>query len=204
MNYSIDTNYLSQPAGRFPRGTIPRPGAASNSFLDTTLQLYKAERGGAAAPVNEPNLSTDAYRQGFWEKISQMPLSPTRQMESISIQISDEAFERMKSDPSYEEWVLNDLRTALSQSNPWVPACGGGYSVFYIGASKEDCRAEGWYPGYQGGQGAALFEEKNKDSFWEQRVARHKEFMELEQKAAAQRRWDNGTISAAQLLFNLL
>ena len=74
MNYSINTNYLSQPAGRFPRGTIPRPGAASNSFLDTTLQLYKAERGGAAAPVNEPNPSMDAYRQGFWEKISQMPL----------------------------------------------------------------------------------------------------------------------------------
>lgn len=84
-----------------------------------------------------------------------MPLSATRQMESISIQISDAAFERMKNDPDYEAWVLNDLREALSQSNPRVPVSGGGYSVFYIGATKEECHAEGWYPGYMGGQGAA-------------------------------------------------
>ena len=50
----------------------------------------------------------EAYQQTIREKISQMPLSSTRQMEAISIQISDAAFERMKNDPDYEAWVLND------------------------------------------------------------------------------------------------
>ena len=106
--------------------------------------------------------------------------------------------------------MLNDLREAFSQSNPWVATTGGGYSVFYIGETKEQCHAEGWYPGYMGNQGASMFEDKAKGSFWEQRMENHKKYMELQQKAAARRRlmmklrMNGGSVSAAELLMGLL
>lgn len=211
MNNTINLNYLTGLSASFPENsTVQRTAAQNSSFLSMAAQLRASERSTTPTPSEKSDMSMEAYQQTIREKISQIPLSATRQMESISIQISDAAFERMKNDPDYEAWVLNDLREAFSQSNPWVAAAGGGYSVFYIGETKEQCHAEGWYPGYMGGQGTAMFEDKAKGSFWEQRMESHKKFMELQQEAAARRRMlmklrmNGGSVSAAELLMGLL
>ena len=211
MSYTIDMNYLTSLAGNLSRTSAVRQSASQGGdFLSMAAQLRASESNPAPTPSEKTNMSMDAYQQTIREKISQMSLSTTRQMESISVQISDAAFERMKNDPDYEAWVLNDLREAFSQSNPWVATTGGGYSVFYIGETKEQCHAEGWYPGYMGNQGSAMFEDKAKGSFWEQRMERHKKYMELAEEAAAKRRlmmklrMNGGSVSAAELLMGLL
>ena len=211
MNDTININYLTRLAGNLSRtGAVRQSASQGGDFLSMAAQLQTSESSTTPAPSQKADMSMEAYQQTIREKILQMPLSSTRQMEAISIQISDVAFERMKSDPDYEAWVLNDLREAFSQSNPWVAATGGGYSVFYIGETKEQCHAEGWYPGYMGNQGSAMFEDKAKGSFWEQRMERHKKYMELAEEAAAKRRLmmklriNGGSVSAAELLMGLL
>lgn len=211
MSCTIDLNYLIRLAGNLSGTSAVRQAAPQGrDFLRMAAQLRASESSAAPAPSEKADMSMEAYQQMIREKISQMSLSSTRQMEAVSIQISDAAFERMKNDPDYEAWVLNDLREAFSQSNPWVAATGGGYSVFYIGETKEQCHAEGWYPGYMGNQGAAMFEDKAKGSFWEQRMENHKKYMELQQEAAARRRlmmklrMNGGSVSAAELLMGLL
>ena len=211
MSCTIDLNYLTRLTGNLSgTGTVRQSAPQGRDFLSMAAQLRASESSITPALFQKADMSMEAYRQTIREKISQMPLSSTRQMEAISIQISDAAFERMKSDPDYEAWVLNDLREAFSQSNPWVAATSGGYSVFYIGETKEQCHAEGWYPGCMGNQGAAIFEDKAKGSFWEQRMECHKKYMELQQEAAARRRMlmklrmNGGSVSAAELLMGLL
>ncbi|MCI9003313.1 MAG: hypothetical protein HFG03_10875 [Oscillibacter sp.] len=211
MSYTIDMNYLTSLAGNLSRtSAVRQPASQGGNFLSMAAQLRASESSPTPTPSEKTDMSMEAYRQSIREMLSQMPLSTTRQMESISIQISDAAFERMKNDPDYEAWVLNDLREAFSQSNPWVAATGGGYSVFYIGETKEQCHAEGWYPGYMGNQGAAMFEDKANGSFWERRMENHKKYMELQQEAAARRRMlmklrmNGGSVSAAELLMGLL
>ena len=211
MSYTIDMNYLPRLAGNLSgTGAVRQSASQGGDFLSMATQLRASESNPAPTPSEKTNMSMDAYQQTIREKISQIPLSTTRQMESILIQISDAAFERMKNDPDYEAWGLNDLREAFSQSNPWVATTGGGYSVFYIGETKEQCHAEGWYPGYMGNQGSAMFEDKAKGSFWEQRMESHKKYMELQQEAAARRRMlmklrmNGGSVSAAELLMGLL
>ena len=211
MSYTIDLDYLTRLAGNLSQtGAVRQSAPQGRDFLSMTAQLRASESNPTPTPFQKADMSMEAYRQTIREKISQMPLSSTRQMEAISIQISDAAFERMKNDPDYEAWVLYDLRKAFSQSNPWVAATSGGYSVFYIGETKEQCHAEGWYPGCMGNQGAAIFEDKAKDSFWEQRMENHKKYMELQQEAAARRRMlmklrmNGGSVSAAELLMGLL
>ena len=211
MSCTIDLNYLTRLAGNLSgTSTVRQAAPQGRDFLRMAAQLRASESSAAPAPSEKADMSMEAYQQMIREKISQMSLSSTRQMEAVSIQISDAAFERMKNDPDYEAWVLNDLREAFSQSNPWVAATGGGYSVFYIGETKEQCHAEGWYPGCMGNQGAAMFEDKAKGSFWEQRMENHKKYMELQQEAAARRRlmmklrMNGGSVSAAELLMGLL
>jgi len=144
LSCTIDLNYLTRLAGNLSGTSAVRQTAPQGrDFLRMAAQLRASESSAAPAPSEKADMSLEAYQQMIREKISQMPLSSARQMEAISIQISDAAFERMKSDPDYEAWVLKDLREAFSQSNPWVAATGGGYSVFYIGETKEQCHAEG-------------------------------------------------------------
>lgn len=78
------------------------------------------------------------YKQYIYNKISQIPMHPTRAGESISVTISEAGFEAMKNDPEYEAWVLNDLQVGWSQPDKWSGICGGAFSTIYYGASKED------------------------------------------------------------------
>lgn len=211
MSCTIDLNYLTRFAGKVSgTGAVRQATSQGGDFLSIAAQLWASESSTTPNSSEKADMSMEAYRQTIREKISRMPLSATRQMESISIQISDAAFARMQNDPDYEAWVLNDLREAFSQSNPWVTATGGGYSVFCIGETKEQCHAEGWYPGYMGDQGAAMFEDRAKGSFWEQRMEHHKKYRELAEQAAAKRRMlmklrmNGGSVSAAELLMGLL
>ena len=162
-----------------------------------------------AAGAETADMSLGEYKQYIWKKISDLPMSASSRMQSISVQITDEGFEAMKNDPEYEAWVLDSLAQNFSYQNPWTAMCGGGYAVHHFGAVKEQYHGESWYPGYMGGQGAALFDKKSEGGFWEQRMERHKQYMELQQEAAAKRRMmmklrmNGGTVSAAELLMGL-
>ena len=129
-------------------------------------------------------MTMEEYKQYLHDQISRIPRHPSRALESISIQITEAGFEAMKHDPEYEAWVLDDLKTGWAQPDPWAGICGGAYAVIHYGATKEECNACSWFPGYQNGNGENLFREKSKNSFWERRTESQKLYQEQRQMAA--------------------
>ncbi|WP_161844802.1 hypothetical protein [Pseudoflavonifractor sp. 524-17] len=211
MNNTIHLNYLTRMSESFLKsGAVQRSTAQDSRFLSLTAQLRTEQAVPAGRAREAADMSLEAYKQSIWEKISALPMSASSQMQSISIQITDAGFEAMKNDPEYEAWVLDTLAQDFRFENPWTSVCGGGYVVHHFGATKEQYHGESWYPGYMGNQGAAMFEDKAKGSFWEQRMERHKKYMELAEEAAAKRRlmmklrMNGGSVSAAELLMGLL
>lgn len=211
MSNTINLNYLTRLTRNLQAGrTVPQPAARSSDFLNRAEQLKAKTASSVPTASQTADMDLKAYKQTVWEKISQLPMSASSQMQSISVQITDEGFEAMKNDPEYEAWVLDTLERNFIFENPWTSVCGGGYAVHHFGAAKEEYHGESWYPGYMGGQGASMFAEKSKGSFWEKRAERHKEYMELSQEAAAKRRMlmklrmNGGSVSAAELLMGLL
>lgn len=186
----------------------PAKGPVQNvGFLDLAAQLAQAPAAEKAPAAAASGL--EGYKQAVWEKISQLPMSASCKLESISIHITDQGFAAMQADPEYEAWVLDSLRRDFAFQNPWTALCGGGYTVHHFGATKEAYRGESWYPGYNGGQGESLFQEKSKDGFWEQRAKRQEEFQKL-QAQAAMRRWysqhrlSGAATGTAELLMGLI
>lgn len=181
-----------------------------SGFLSMALRLRSEQTVSVERVSNTADMSLEDYKQYIQDKISNLPMSASSRMQSISVQITDEGFEAMKNDPEYEAWVLDTLAQNFRYENPWTSVCGGGYAVHHFGATKEQYHGESWYPGYLGGQGASEFDKKSEGSFWEQRIERQKIYMELQQKAAAKRRMlmklrmNGGTVSAAELLMGLL
>ena len=99
---------------------------------------------------------------------------------SGSIVIKEEAFERMKNDPEYENYVLNRVRSAYSVQG--LPVGSNNVSFDVIGASPEECY------GYAGPVGKSGSETANDgESWWEKRHERMEELMKEQEKEAVKR-----------------
>lgn len=176
MNNTINVNYMTRAYGNFLKTNEEKGNESkSSSYCDRVAEKSQnVSETGRAGAVSAKDMTMDEYKQYIHEKISRIPLHPSRMQENISIHISEAGFEAMKNTPEYEAWVLNDLRTGWAQPDRWAGVCGGVYSTIYYGATKEECHAEMWSAGYQNGSGKSLFDGSAKDSFWERRTEQKK------------------------------
>lgn len=197
MGNMINVNYMTKVYSNFLKDheTKNSSQSGSASFGDRVAEKSAGSRNvsetGKAGAVSTKDMTMEEYKQYIHDRISQIPMHPSRMQESISIHISEAGFEAMKNDPEYEAWVLNDLRTGWAQPDRWAGVCGGAYSTIYYGATKEECHAEMWSAGYRNGSGKSLFDGRAEDSFWERRAERKKrieeQVMEQQEKKRVQR-----------------
>ena len=127
-------------------------------------------------------MSLDEYKQWVMNQISQFPVSGwvRSTFSSGSIVIKEEAFERMKNDPEYENYVLNRVRSAYSVQGLPVGSNNVGFDV--IGASLEECY------GYAGPVGKSGSETANDgESWWKKRHERMEELMKEQEEEAVKR-----------------
>ena len=151
--------------------TISYPPNLSNLSYDSSISAKSKDE-----------MTLDEYKQWVMNEISKMPVSDwaSSTYSSGSIVIKEEAFEAMKNDPEYENYVLNRVRSACSvQGLPGCPKCTG-YDV--IGASPEQCYG---YAGPVGGSGSNISDDG--ESWWEKRHKRLEELMEEQEKEAVKK-----------------
>lgn len=162
----------------------------ASAFHDKLIE--KSMESEVASKTDKAEMSMEEYKSYIYDKIAALPMHPSNMQDSISVHISDEGFEAMKNDPEYEKWVLDSLKNNFMSNDPWSGVCGGKFSVFYFGATKEEYRGESWRLGFRNGRGESIFQEKSKDSFWERRKKRREELLaqleELEDKKAIAKR----------------
>ena len=179
MSNTINVNYMTRAYNQYQQKNAAKDQEKEDTrFADSVRE--KSEASGSIVgnskigSVSAKDMTMVEYKQYIYNKISQIPMHPTRAGESISVTISEAGFEAMKNDPEYEAWVLNDLQVGWSQPDKWSGICGGAFSTIYYGASKEECHAEMWSAGYSNGNGGKIFNDKSKNSFWERRIENKK------------------------------
>ena len=162
MSNTINVNYMTRAYNQYQQKNAAKDQEKEDTrFADSVRE--KSEASGSIVgnskigSVSAKDMTMVEYKQYIYNKISQIPMHPTRAGESISVTISEAGFEAMKNDPEYEAWVLNDLQVGWSQPDKWSGICGGAFSTIYYGASKEECHAEMWSAGYNNGNGGKIF-----------------------------------------------
>ena len=183
-------------------------GTQSSSFLDlaarasrnTTdvLEINSTESTQQKTVLSEAE-EMQLFKKEFYEDLSKIVCNPT--VSNAAVNISDAAFQAMKDDPEYRAQVLSLLQRDLGAS--FAPRnCS---ILITVGTDLDQYRADSWPVGND-----SEFHLRSKDSFWEQRMERHKKYMELAEEAAAKRRlmmklrMNGGSVSAAELLMGLL
>lgn len=157
----------------------------------------------AISEKSKAEMTMDEYKSWFMNEMSKMPVSAWYRSTCVggALTITEEAFEKMKSDPEWETTVMNMVRKMYTTSGI-MGSKMIGYQV--IGASPEQCYGEGIPVGTN-----SFLDADDDDDFWSLRMERHKKYMELQREAAARRRMlmqfrmNGGSVSAAELLMGL-
>ena len=95
MNNTINVNYMTRTYSNFLKNNEAKGNASkSPSFCDRVAEKSTtATETGKAGTVSAKDMTMDEYKQYIHEKISQIPMHPTRMSENISIHISEAGFE---------------------------------------------------------------------------------------------------------------
>ena len=165
----------------------------SNLSYKDMLASIQAQVAQATESVSETkstsDMTMDEYKIYLSKKISAIPWHPNRYNDEESITISEAGWERLKSDPEYEKWLLEHITTDRSFYSPLL-GTGGTYCTRKIGATEEEYEGWSWSKKYGFGSVEASkkhFEEKSEDSFITIRAKKRKLQAELDKKYYEQR-----------------
>lgn len=140
-------------SGYAETGANPVQAYGNNRFTGTentaatfarTMQKRGADGAAMQGMCSPQEMTMEEYKQYIARKIRQIPVHPSRRNESISVNISEEGYAAMKSDPEYEAWVLNDLQSACSRPGFYFGSQDRVYTDIYYGATKEECHSDTW------------------------------------------------------------
>ena len=193
MGNTINVNYLSQITSRY--GSLFSKGVQGNREQGTMADAISKIISQKTEDVGETKekMTLDEYREYISDKIAGFPLHPSQLGNSFAINISDASLQKMKDDPEYEEWLLNDVKGALGSAVPgWYQAMGGPptYCVLNYENGERGCWCHMWSTGYKGGNTDAktMFDNESKDSVYTRRAERKKQIEKDMQKKAQQKR----------------
>ena len=168
-------NYGRSVSGRYASSEILANANAAPDF-GKLVEAAQKER----LPLNEKDM--EAYKQEIYHRIAGLPMDPSRNQDSVMLEISDEGFAAMWKDPEYEQWVLDVLKKDFAVYNPWSSVSGGNLSIHHFGASKEEYRGESFAKGLSGGRKSLIEDEE--EGFWERRARINREILEAREENA--------------------
>ena len=117
---------------------------------------------------NPDDLTLEEYKDLINDVISKIPYDSSQLNDVEYLNITEDGYKQMKSDPKYEAWVLGYFKIDRSVHFPF--GAQGNYHSEHFGASIEEHHGESYPMNYSDG--------KDDDSWWEKRQKRHDMLME--------------------------
>lgn len=143
---------------------------------------FPAESGtGEFGRVLGETAGLESYKESVRSRISLITFDPSRVQDDVTIDISDEGYAAMQSDPEYETWVLDTIRQNLTWHDPYASVSGGNSIHMRFGVTRDAYRADAWRKG--SGTLADLTGNKKK-SYWEERTERQEKEREINARIA--------------------
>ena len=104
MSNTINVNYMTRAYNQYQQKIVTKDQEKEDTrFADSVKE--KREGSGSivgnlkTGSVSAKDMTMEEYKQYIYNKISKIPMHPTRAGESISVTISEAGFEAMKNDP---------------------------------------------------------------------------------------------------------
>ena len=117
----------------------------------SSKQISETEKTESMTPEEE----LEVFKKEFYEELSK--INNHRTVSNMAINISEDAFKKMKEDPQYKQQILNLIQRDWGDS--YAPRnCS---VLITVGSSLNDYRADSWPVGYD-----SEFDVRSKNSFY--------------------------------------
>ena len=137
------------------------------------------------------DMTMEEFQAHIWKRIDSFPFSPTRPFDEQTIKISDKCWNRMKSDPEYEEKMMNIVKDGRMYPNPFYGMGDrGAYEVLEFDGG-EGCYSHTWSKNFGGSPSSAKkrFDNESDGGFWSStRTRKKKQQAEMEEALFAKRK----------------
>ena len=170
--------------------TRPRTSVCGAPSFAETLVSVRVRTTTVSVTQTRTEMTMEEYQAYIWEKIDGFPFHPTRLSDEQTIKIRDKCWERMKSDPEYEDRMMNIIKDGRQHPDPFFDmGSSGTYEVLDFDGG-EGCHSHTWSKNYGGNKvgAASRFEKESKDGFWSNHIKRAKQRAELDAKYFAEKR----------------
>ena len=126
--------------------------ASGESYLDIlrSLQAKSAAKTEEPAATDTAAMTMEEYQSYIGEKLQNRTRHQTRAQSSTAVIISDNGWERMKSDAAYENWVVSTVAADLASADPWSTLGSGSYTIHRFFDSEEAYSVDNWGKDYPG------------------------------------------------------
>lgn len=177
MSLTVQNNYWRESSMATETKSNQRGEKVFSGEL-SSKQISETEKTESMTPEEE----LEVFKKEFYEELSK--INNHRTVSNMAINISEDAFKKMKEDPQYKQQILNLIQRDWGDS--YAPRnCS---VLITVGSSLNDYRADSWPVGYD-----SEFDVRSKNSFYkktsESKKDKQKELLEkyLEKRQAAKR-----------------
>lgn len=173
MSLTVQNNYWRESSMATETKSNQRGEKVFSGEL-SSKQISETEKTESMTPEEE----LEVFKKEFYEELSK--INNHRTVSNMAINISEDAFKKMKEDPQYKQQILNLIQRDWGDS--YAPRnCS---VLITVGSSLNDYRADSWPVGYD-----SEFDVRSKNSFYkktsESKKDKQKELLEeyLEKRA---------------------
>lgn len=174
INTSSAAGYYSLPksSGNSSKGN----GEKTETFAEAVNKKAAEITAETGIYDDTEEISAEEYKLYIYYKISEMQRKSPQKLQRknfVLVNISEEGFAAMRSDPQYENWVLGKIKESLYYENTWEKRDGTNYFILSFGESEEEYGEEFWFSGE--------FDDypqnkKTQESYWDSRIKRQRKF----------------------------
>lgn len=125
--------------------TASQSSASYLEILSSLQEPQETEKSGDTA-----SMTMDEYKEYITGKMNSLPMHSSRSDSTSAVIISNAGWERMKSDPSYEQWVLGTVASDFASQDPWETVGSSSYSIYRFGDTMEQYSCDQWGKDYPG------------------------------------------------------
>ena len=174
MSSMVNTNYGAGAVNTYTKNY------ATKKTGDTGFTEKTAEK----AAVSKEDMTLEEYKVYFRQKMDSLYVHPSQRNRNEVIDITDAAYERMKTDPEYEQRVLDSFAKNWSVNfGNYIPK----FSYMHIDDTWE--KSYGYTQGMEENYNNQRSEKSSKGlgEWWMERHERYEELLEEQVKAAQKR-----------------
>lgn len=193
MSVQLQTaNYFQQITA-----LVGKHNRAQTTAAQTSVSVEASVEVNGTEEVKERTLAD--VKQEFYDYLDSLPLSAGLRTTKINVAIADSAFERMLTDPEYEQQMKDLCKRDLCDPN-WNRPIPGPPTYIHIRISATpdpEFNSEYLASSYNSGTGPS-YEADTQNSFWSRRTKKNDESKKIQEKRQAEKEQLEALLQRAQ------